>query len=121
MKLNRMLPPIYRLAIALFALGIGAGIPLNAYAAPPPVHDATHDALVALQQWVEHGVAPDRLVATKYVDDVPELGVQMTRPLCVFPQVPRYAGPGDTNSAANFVCVTDNNTNNPMPAPEYLQ
>jgi feruloyl esterase len=91
------------------------------YAAPPPVHDATHDALVALQHWVENGVAPDRLVATKYVDDVPELGIQMTRPLCVFPQVPRYAGSGDTNNAANFVCVTDSNTNNPMPAPEYLR
>ena len=70
---------------------------------------------------MEDGDAPDRLVATKYVDDVPNLGVQMTRPLCVFPQVPRYTGSGDTNIAANFVCVTDNNSNNPMPAPEYLR
>jgi feruloyl esterase len=49
------------------------------------------------------------------------VGVQMTRPICPFPQVPRYTGAGDTNSAGNFVCVTDNNSNNPMPASEYLQ
>jgi feruloyl esterase len=91
------------------------------YAAPPPAHDAAHDAVVALQQWVEKGIAPERLVATKYVQDVPELGVQMTRPICVYPQVPKYTGTGDSNDAANFVCVTDTNNNNPMPAPEYLQ
>jgi feruloyl esterase len=34
-------------------------------AAPsPPVNDATHGTLIALQQWVERGVAPERLVAT---------------------------------------------------------
>jgi tannase/feruloyl esterase len=91
------------------------------YAPPPPSHDAAHDAFVALQQWVEHGIAPTRLVATKYVNDVPNLGISMTRPLCPFPQVPRYSGSGDTNNEANFVCVVDTNNNNPMPAPEYLQ
>jgi feruloyl esterase len=28
----------------------------------------------------------------------------MTRPLCPYPQEPRYKGAGDTNSAASFVC-----------------
>jgi len=29
-----------------------------------------------------------------------------TRPLCPYPQIPRYVGSGMTNDAANFVCVT---------------
>ena len=61
------------------------------------------------------------IVATKYVDDQPTLGIQMTRPICAFPQVPRYSGQGNTNDAANFVCVNDSNSNNPMPASEFLQ
>ena len=66
-------------------------------------------------------MAPQRIIATKYVEDVPELGIVMTRPICPFPQVPKYSGQGDTNDASNFVCVQDNNSNNPMVAPEYLQ
>jgi feruloyl esterase len=116
-----MVPGMYHCAFGPGPNAFGNLFSGQVYAAPPPVHDATHDAFVALQQWVEHGVAPERLVATKYIDDVPSLGVQMTRPLCAFPKVPRYSGTGNTKDAANFVCVTDNNANNPMPAPEYLQ
>ena len=88
---------------------------------PPPASDAAHDAFLALQEWVEHGVAPARIIATKYVNDLPSQGIQMQRPLCPFPAVPRYSGTGDTNDAASFVCIDDHATNNPMPAPEYLQ
>ena len=35
---------------------------------------------------VENGVAPDTIIATKFVNDTPP-AVQMTRPLCVFPKV----------------------------------
>lgn len=89
-------------------------------APPPPVEDAEHDAFLALVRWVENGVAPDRIVATKYTDDQPSLGIQMMRPICSFPQVPRYSGTGDPNNAASFLCVEDNIDNNPMPAPEFL-
>ena len=30
--------------------------------------------------------------------------VDMTRPLCPYPQVAQYKGTGSTNDAANFVC-----------------
>jgi feruloyl esterase len=90
-------------------------------APPPPAEDAEHDAFIALQRWVEDGIAPNEIIATKYVDDEPSLGIQMTRPICPFPQVPRYSGQGSTTDAANFICVQDNNSNNPMPAPEYLE
>ena len=62
------------------------------------------DALTPLVQWVEQGVAPETIVATKFVNDTPP-AVQMTRPLCVFPKVAKYTGSGDPNVAANFVCV----------------
>jgi len=116
-----MVPGMYHCAFGPGPNAFGNLLSGQVYAAPPPSHDASHDAFVALQQWVENGIAPTRIVATKYVDDVPSLGVQMTRPICAFPQVPKYVGTGDSNDAANFACVTDNNMNNPMPAPEYLQ
>jgi Tannase and feruloyl esterase len=79
-------------------------------APPPPMNDAAHDALLALEQWVERGVAPDRIIAAKYVSDEPALGIQMTRPICSYPKIPRYSGVGDTNDATNFVCVDSNST-----------
>jgi TonB family protein len=56
---------------------------------------------------VEKGTAPDRLIATKFVDDKPEKGIAMTRPLCPYPQPATYKGSGDTNDAANFECTHD--------------
>jgi feruloyl esterase len=64
------------------------------------------DAINSLVKWVEEGVAPETIIATKFVNDTPPI-VQMTRPLCVFPKVAKYMGSGDTNVAANFTCVAD--------------
>jgi hypothetical protein len=47
-----------------------------------PVIDAEHDLLKALERWVEQGVAPDKIIATKYFDDDPKKGVAFQRPLC---------------------------------------
>jgi feruloyl esterase len=57
----------------------------------------TFDMLAALEQWVETGVAPDRIVASRTMPD-------RTRPLCPYPQVATYTGKGSTDDAANFVC-----------------
>jgi feruloyl esterase len=78
----------------------------------------TFDALTPLVNWVEQGVAPETIVATKFVNDTPP-AVQMTRPLCVFPKVAKYKGNGSTNVAANFACITDDNDFNQMPAPKF--
>lgn len=78
----------------------------------------TFDALTPLVKWVEAGVAPETILATKFVADTPP-AVQMTRPLCVFPKVAKYNGSGDTNNAASFTCVTDENDFNQKPAPKY--
>lgn len=67
------------------------------------------DTLTALDNWVEHGTAPDQIIATHYNNNSPAQGVAFTRPLCPFPQVAKYNGVGDTTNAASFTCVNDNN------------
>jgi feruloyl esterase len=67
----------------------------------PPVLDPQHDVLMALEQWVEHGKAPERIIASS----VRDTHVERTRPLCPYPQRARYRGQGDTDHAENFACV----------------
>ena len=62
------------------------------------------DMLGALDAWVEHGTAPDAILATKYVHDKPADGVARTMPLCKFPEAARYNGTGDVNDAASWRC-----------------
>jgi feruloyl esterase len=77
--------------------GVGQQIPLT--------RDAAHDLQTALEAWVEKGVPPGQMIATKFADDKPATRtIQLTRPLCVYPTVPKYRGTGDPNDAANFVC-----------------
>jgi feruloyl esterase len=66
-----------------------------------PVVGPEHDLVSALEQWVEHGKAPDRIVASKVVDG----RTIRTRPLCVYPKHAKYKGSGSTDDAQNFVCV----------------
>ena len=58
------------------------------------------DELAALEQWVEHGNAPDRIIASHATSGK----VARTRPLCPYPQVATYTGTGSIDVAANFVC-----------------
>ena len=71
------------------------------------------DALAALVDWVEFGVAPDRIVATARGagnpgGENPELPAEWapdrTRPLCPYPAVARYDGSGDPERAESFTC-----------------
>jgi feruloyl esterase len=58
------------------------------------------DMLTALENWVEKGQAPERVVASHVTNGV----VDRTRPLCVYPKVAVYDGSGSTNDEANFNC-----------------
>jgi feruloyl esterase len=60
------------------------------------------DALAALEQWVEKGVAPATLLASRATNGK----VDRTRPLCPYPQVARYKGTGSIDDAANFACAS---------------
>ena len=66
----------------------------------------TIDTLIPLENWVEKGETPRRIIATKYVNNVPDQGVERTRPLCAYPKVARYVGRGSIDDAANFECRT---------------
>jgi feruloyl esterase len=88
--------------------GPGAWI-FNGANNPGNPQDPDHDVVAAVDRWVEQGVPPDSIVATKFADDIPANGdVAFTRPLCPYPQVALYKGRGNTNDAANFQCVEDN-------------
>jgi len=70
--------------------------------------DPQRNLRLALEQWVEKGIAPDKIIATKFVNDLdPGQGVKLTRPLCPYPQIAKYNGSGDTNDAANFACAPE--------------
>jgi hypothetical protein len=58
----------------------------------------TIDALTPVLDWVERGVAPDRLVASETANG----SVARTRPIFPYPLVARYDGSGSTDEAANF-------------------
>jgi feruloyl esterase len=58
------------------------------------------DMLPVLEDWVERGTPPARVIATRRVAGQ----VQRTRPLCPHPQVARYTGRGSIDDAANFRC-----------------
>jgi len=91
-------------AMSHCAGGPGATIFGNAGGMEPPEEDADHDVVLALDRWVEKGVAPDHIIATGFVDSNPAKGVAMTHTLCPYPQVARYKQTGDIRDAASFVC-----------------
>ena len=71
------------------------------------------DMLTPLIAWVEQGEAPEAVVATaRGVDNAGGENTELpddwaedrTRPLCPYPQVARYNGSGDIDSAENFSC-----------------
>ena len=71
------------------------------------------DMVNALVQWVEQGRAPDRVIATaRGTGNAGGVNTELpagwsagrSRPLCAYPQVARYNGSGDTESAASFTC-----------------
>jgi feruloyl esterase len=60
----------------------------------------TFDHQAAIEQWVEPGEKPARLVAS--LMDKGQIG--RTRPLCPYSQVAHCPGKGSTDDEANFVC-----------------
>jgi feruloyl esterase len=76
----------------------------------PVSRDPEHDAIAALERWVEQGIAPDHFIATTdprplHALENPVNPATFTRLLCLFPEVARYKGVGDPNSAASFACI----------------
>jgi feruloyl esterase len=73
---------------------IGGGAPEPA----KELRDAEHHVVSAVIKWVEQGVAPEKIVATR--------ADGRQRPVCPYPAQAAYDGSGDINDASNFRCVT---------------
>lgn len=58
------------------------------------------DTVTALDQWVAHGRAPNRIIAAR----IRGRRIDRTRPLCPYPEVAVYKGSGSTDEARNFAC-----------------
>jgi feruloyl esterase len=99
----------------------GAG-PYTVEGDPLPAGPGNPDAIAwlaldPLRQWVEHGIAPDQIIAYHVTNGVADL----SRPVCAYPALPRYKGVGDTTKASSFACLADGDRdNNQPPAPKYL-
>ena len=63
--------------------------------------DAEHDVLTAMVNWVEKGIAPDKIIATAFncCDTVNKIRFQ--RPIYPYPKFPDYIG-GDPNSPSSY-------------------
>jgi feruloyl esterase len=69
------------------------------------LNDPEGDIIAALDQWVEKGIAPSRLLTIKFANDNPIRGVARTRPVCPYPQMATYKRSGSIDDAANFTCA----------------
>jgi len=65
------------------------------------------NALAALERWRERDAPPQSMTAVRVGE---RGGVDMTRPLCPYPQRAVYVGSGSINDAANFVCKLSGNS-----------
>jgi feruloyl esterase len=73
--------------------------------APEPtanLRDADHHTVSAVIKWVEQGVAPEKIIASRIVSGA----VVRSRPVCPYPAQAAYNGSGNIDDAANFSCVT---------------
>jgi len=62
------------------------------------------DWTAAIDDWVEKGKAPERVIAQKRSGVGAAATVVRARPLCPYPQHAVYNGTGSIDEAANFVC-----------------
>jgi feruloyl esterase len=63
------------------------------------------DLLDAIDGWADRGIAPGSLVQVAQ-ESKPPFAVTASRPMCRYPQWPRYMG-GPPKDAASFSCVSD--------------
>ena len=85
---------------------------------PPLPFSRADDALAALIAWVEQGIAPTQIIATKYVNDDQSAGVAFRRPLCLYPAHSEFVG-GDKKSYTSFQCVAGPPVTNQGFSPKY--
>jgi pimeloyl-ACP methyl ester carboxylesterase len=79
-------------------------VPGMAHCSGGPSTD-NYDALGSLVNWVEKGVAPDRIEASARAANADaKAWPTRTRPLCAHPKMAKYKGSGDVELSSSFVC-----------------
>jgi hypothetical protein len=72
----------------------------------PALDDAGHNITIALEQWVEKGTAPERVIARGNTDPSGAgKGTKFAQPICAYPKGAVYKGSGDRKDAASYACV----------------
>jgi feruloyl esterase len=92
-----MLPSVAHCGGSTGPSSVGGGMPEP----PAAFRDADHHVVSAVIKWVEQGVAPERIIATRFSAGT----LTLSRPLCPYPAQAVYNGSGDVNVASNFACV----------------
>jgi len=64
------------------------------------------EMVAALDSWRQQGDAPKSITAVR-VDE--HAHIDMSRPLCPYPQIAAYNGSGDIDDAQNYVCKASGN------------
>ena len=95
-----------RVAVALKAKGMNPDDTYRLFMVPGMGHCGNgpgpdhFNMLTALEQWVEHGKAPDSIPASHETAGK----VDRTRILCPYPMVAKYDGKGPKDQASSFTC-----------------
>jgi feruloyl esterase len=94
-----MLPAVGHCGGSSGPSAIGGGMP-----EPPPAYrNADTHVVSAIIRWVEQGVAPEKIVASRFGANG---AVVRQRPVCPYPAQVVYNGSGDINNADSFSCKT---------------
>lgn len=101
--------PFYRLFLGTGMEHCGGGPGPNAiggvFGLQSPSRDPEHDLLTTLAHWVEDGVAPTRITATRYKENDSTKEIVAQRPWCTYPAVARYVGQGERSQASSYTCT----------------
>jgi Tannase and feruloyl esterase len=81
--------------------GPGANVLFHSEKAAAVPLEPDRDMLTALEQWVEQGRPPSRLVASRLDKSG---NIERTRLVCAYPDIAKYRGAGDVNRAENWEC-----------------
>jgi feruloyl esterase len=92
--------------------GAGAEASVRLFLAPGMDHchggagPSVFDARKSLIDWVEHGKAPEMILAA-HLPDSPGAAQEpdKTRPLCAYPKIAKYKGTGSTDEASSLFCT----------------
>ncbi|CAN7594220.1 tannase/feruloyl esterase family alpha/beta hydrolase [Paenibacillus sp. LjRoot56] len=83
------------------------------------VPSSEHDVFTALVEWVEHGIAPDKIIATAFKDNFAPNGISFQRPIYPYPKLPEYVS-GDPNLPSSYQGVDHERGGVLTPAERYL-